>query len=58
MNDVDLKHLNHELRNALGPLAIHVEILRLQGANAETLDAMERQIARLQEIMDQMLTKP
>ena len=53
--DEPLKILNHDLRNALGPLAIQVEILRVQGADPVSLDIMERQIAKLREIMNRIV---
>jgi signal transduction histidine kinase len=53
--DQHLKFVNHELRNALAPLANYVEILKLQGCDPQTLALIVRQIARLQSIMDELL---
>jgi signal transduction histidine kinase len=52
---VDLKILAHDMRNALGSLAIQIEILRVHGADPESLDIMERQITKLQEIVNRMV---
>ncbi len=56
---IDLKFVNHELRNALAPLVNYIEILRLQGADPDTISKMEQQVIRLRGVMDDLLlTKP
>jgi hypothetical protein len=55
MDDEHLRILNHDMRNALGPLAIQIEILRVQGADPASLDIMMRQIAKLQEIVNRIV---
>jgi signal transduction histidine kinase len=59
MDDEHLKFVNHELRNALAPLVNYIEMLKLQGADPDTISKMERQVMRLRSVMDQLLlTKP
>jgi hypothetical protein len=55
VNDERLKFLNHDMRNALGPIAIQIEILRAQGADPAAIEIMERQIAKQREIMSRMV---
>ena len=55
----DPKFVNHELRNALAPLVNYIELLKLQGADPDTISKMERQVVRLKSVMDQLLlTEP
>jgi hypothetical protein len=53
--DGHLKYVNHELRNALAPFVNYVEILKLQGADPETIAKMESQLIRLRSVMDHLL---
>jgi K+-sensing histidine kinase KdpD len=51
--------LNHELRGPLSPLAIGIEILKIQGVSgpcaAETLAMMERQMQLIKRTLDELL---
>jgi hypothetical protein len=55
--DDHLKFVNHELRNALAPLANYIQVLKLQGADPDTISKIEQQIVRLKSIMDHHLLK-
>jgi hypothetical protein len=52
-----LRCASHELRNALGPIAVYLEILRHQGADHVTIAKIENQLAEVMEIV-KSLTEP
>src|SRR5581483_7778696 len=53
--DEFLAMLGHELRNPLSPIVSALQIMRMRGANAPELDIVERQVAHLTRLVDDLL---
>lgn len=53
--DEFLAMLGHELRNPLAPMVTALQLLRLRGTASRELDILERQVAQLKRLVDDLL---
>lgn len=53
--DEFLAMLGHELRNPLAPMVTALQLLRLRGTTSRELDILERQVAQLKRLVDDLL---
>lgn len=55
VKDEFLAMLGHELRNPLAPIVTALQILRMEGVNTRAQDVLERQVAHLMRLVDDLL---
>ena len=55
MKDEFLAMLGHELRNPLAPMVMALQVMRLRGGASREQDILERQVAHLTRLMDDLL---
>ena len=55
MKDQFLAMLGHELRNPLAPMVMALQVMRLRGSASREQDILERQVAHLTRLMDDLL---
>ncbi len=55
VKDEFLAMLGHELRNPLAPIVTALEMLRLDGVSSKVQDVLERQVAHMQRLVDDLL---
>jgi signal transduction histidine kinase/ActR/RegA family two-component response regulator len=55
VKDEFLAMLGHELRNPLAPMVTALQILRMEGVNTRVQDVLERQVAHVMRLVDDLL---
>ena len=55
VKDEFLAMLGHELRNPLAPIVTALQMLRLEGGNSRVQGVLERQVAHMQRLVDDLL---
>ncbi len=55
MKDEFLAMLGHELRNPLAPMVMALQVMRLRGGTSREQEILERQVAHLTRLMDDLL---
>ncbi len=55
VKDEFLAMLGHELRNPLAPIVTALQMLRLEGVSSKVLGVLERQVAHMQRLVDDLL---
>jgi signal transduction histidine kinase/ActR/RegA family two-component response regulator len=55
VKDEFLAMLGHELRNPLAPIVTALQILRMEGINTRAQDVLERQVAHVMRLVDDLL---